>query len=62
MNDEIKQETTGLFPTYLNLSSTGTKYQIQDDATARLNNFSSCNTVFVKEGEPIPVKQYVIYR
>jgi len=62
MNIEIKQETTGLFPTYLNLSSSGTKYQMQDDATAPLSNFSSCNTVFIAEHESVPEKQYVIYR
>jgi len=62
MNIEIKQENTGLFPTYLNLASSGTKFQIQDDTTARLSNFSSCNTLFIAEREPVPVKQYVIYR
>ncbi|MDR1362900.1 MAG: hypothetical protein LBJ35_02460 [Spirochaetaceae bacterium] len=64
MNTEVKLECTGLFPTYLNLSSSSTKFQIQDDATARLIDFSSCNTtaIYVAKQEPIPVKQHITYR
>jgi hypothetical protein len=63
MNTEVKLEYTGLFPTYLNLASSGTKFQIQDNTTARFIDFSSYNTTtYIVKQEPIPVKQYVTYR
>jgi hypothetical protein len=63
MNTEVKLEYTGLFPTYLNLASSSTKFQIQDDVTARLIDFSSCNTaIYVVKQESILVKQHVTYR
>jgi hypothetical protein len=63
MNTEAKLEYTGLFPTYLNLASSSTKFQIQDDSTAPLIDFSSCNTTtYIVKQDQIPVKQYVTYR
>jgi hypothetical protein len=63
MNAEVKLEYTGLFPTHLNLASSNTKFQIQDEATARFVDFSSYNaTAFIVKQEPISVKQYVSYR
>jgi hypothetical protein len=63
MNTEVKLEYTGLFPTYLNLASSSTKFQIQDDATAHFVDFSSYNTTaYLVKQETTPVKQYVTYR
>ena len=62
MNIEMKQQNSGLFPTYLNFTTSSTKFQEQDDITAKLNDFSSCNTTFIIEHKPEPVKQYVKYQ
>jgi hypothetical protein len=62
MNTKIKLEYTGLFPTYLNLASSSTQFQIRDDASARLIDFSSYNTTtYIVKQEPVSVKQYVTY-
>jgi hypothetical protein len=61
MNDEIRLENVGVFPTYLNLASSSTKFQIHDEASVRLVDFSSCNTTYIVKQDPIPVKQYVSY-
>jgi len=62
MNNEKKQGNIGLFPTYLNLASSIVKFQIQNNVTAPLVDFSSSNNTFIIKQEPIPAKQYVTYR
>lgn len=60
--NEIKLEHTGLFPTYLNLASSNTKFQqVDENVTARLVDFSSCNTTYLVKQDAVPVQQYVVY-
>ena len=59
---EIKQQNSGSYPTFLNYTTYNTKFQVKDDITARLNNFSSCNITFSVEAKSKPEKQNVKYK
>jgi hypothetical protein len=63
MNKNQKLENSGAYPTYLNLASPNTKFQIRDDISAHFVDFSSCSATYIVKQEHVSVpQQHVKYR
>lgn len=62
MNESIKLESSGVFPTYLNWGSSMTPTRIADEPTARYVDFSCYVNEFTVYQEPPKVEQTVVYK
>jgi hypothetical protein len=61
MNDQNMLDTFGVFPTYLNFSSSDRDFQIPVEPSVRLVDFSSYHNTFLVCQEPVELKQGVTY-
>ena len=55
MTNEPKISSTGIFPTYLNLASSGVVFQYPNNPSAEFVNFSSCHTTFLATKQTIGI-------
>ena len=52
---ELKMNSSGIYPTYLNLTSSGDFFQYQNTPSVEFVDFSSCTNAFIVIEQPIEI-------
>jgi len=62
MNGEIKINSTGIYPTFLNIASSTDVFQYPNTPSAELVDLSSCTNTFIIIEQPIEKNKEEIIR